>query len=170
MDIKAMTSIPDINAMTPETFADAFGDVAEHSPWVAEQAAAERPFASREDMIAAFANAVRQAPQEAQLALLRAHPDLAGKAKLTDDSAREQNRAGLDRLTAEEMADFTRLNAAYKATFGFPFIFAVKGADKEQILAAFTERIGNPREEELKAAIEQVCNILRFRIEDRISE
>jgi 2-oxo-4-hydroxy-4-carboxy-5-ureidoimidazoline decarboxylase len=164
-----MMALAEVNALAPAAFLAAFGDVAEHSPWVAEGAAAMRPFVSRERMIEAFAAAVETAPRERRLALIRAHPDLATRAKLTDDSTREQKGAGLDTLTASEFARFTALNDSYKAKFGFPFIFAVKGATKQQILASFAERVSKDVEEEFAAAIAQVCRIFRFRIEDRVA-
>jgi 2-oxo-4-hydroxy-4-carboxy-5-ureidoimidazoline decarboxylase len=164
-----MTTLAEVNAMPLDAFIAAYGDVAEHSPWVARQAAARRPFARRDDMIAAFEEAVREAPREAGLALIRAHPDLATKARLTEDSTREQAGAGLASLTAEEFARFTGLNTRYKKRFGFPFIFAVKGATKHQILASFEERVGRTPEQEFATALTQVCRIFRFRIEDRVS-
>ena len=103
------------------------------------------------------------------MALVRAHPDLATKAKLTSDSCREQVGAGLDALTEAEFARFNHLNELYKAKFDFPFIFAVKGATKAQILESFSERISNTQEDEFALAIEQICRIFRFRIEDRVS-
>lgn len=165
-----MMSLDQVNVMSHADFMAAFGDVAEHSPWVAEAAAAERPFADRREMVAAFASAMQSAPQTAKLALLRAHPDLAGRAKLTDDSSREQDGAGLNALTGDEFDRFTRLNEAYKAKFEFPFIFAVKGADKVQILEAFGERLENSSDTEFHTACAQVCRIFRFRIEDRVSK
>lgn len=164
-----MMSLAAVNAMSVADFVAAFGDVAEHSPWVAREAAKARPYASREALIEAFAAATMNAGNDVQLALLRAHPDLATRAKLTDDSSREQKGAGLDALTADEFRRFTELNDAYKARFGFPFIFAVKGATKQQILASFEERIGKAKEEEFKQALAQVCRIFRLRIEDRVS-
>lgn len=164
-----MTMLADINAMPLAAFVAAFGDVAEHSPWVAEGAWRQRPFASRDDVIGAFEKAMRAAPEAARLALIRAHPDLATKAKLTTDSTSEQAGAGLDRLTADEFAHFTQLNDAYKARFGFPFIFAVKGATKTQILNAFETRIGNSPEVEFDTALAQIARIFRFRLEDRIT-
>ena len=155
-----------------------FGDVAEHSPWVAERAAAARPFASREAVVGAFVAAVRDASSESQLALIRAHPDLADRAAVADDapagsiaaeSRREQAGAGLDRLTPDEFARFAELNARYRARFGFPFIFAVKGANKHTILAAFEERIGNDAATERATALANVERIFRFRIEERIA-
>jgi 2-oxo-4-hydroxy-4-carboxy-5-ureidoimidazoline decarboxylase len=164
-----MKSLLDVNDMSVADFVAAFGDVAEHSAWVAKQAAIARPFANREAMIEAFAAATMKAGNDAQLALIRAHPDLATRARLTDDSGREQKGAGLDTLTADEFRRFTELNGAYKARFGFPFIFAVKGATKDQILAGFRERVGKSKDEEFKTALAQVCRIFRFRIEDRVS-
>lgn len=164
-----MMPLAGVNAMSDADFVAAFGDVAEHSPWVAREAAKARPYASRETMIETFAYATMTASHDAQLALLRAHPDLAARAGLTGDSSREQKGAGLDALTEDEFARFTQLNDAYKASFGFPFIFAVKGATKRQILAGFEERVGRDKREEFGAALAQVCRIFRLRIEERVS-
>lgn len=162
-----MITLAQINAMTVEQFTAAFGDVAEHSPWVATHAAAIRPYVNRAALIAGFAAALRAASQTEQLAVIRAHPDLATKAKLTDDSNREQQGAGLGSLTTEEFNRFTVLNTAYKSRFGFPFIFAVKGATKHDILASFENRISNSPEAEFAMAITQVLRIFQFRLEDR---
>jgi 2-oxo-4-hydroxy-4-carboxy-5-ureidoimidazoline decarboxylase len=161
--------LSEINGMATEDFVTAFGDVAEHSTWVAQQAAAARPFASRDAMVAAFANALYGATHEMQLSLIRAHPDLATRTKLTTDSTREQAGAGLDTLTPAEFARFTELNDLHKKRFDFPFIFAVKGATKHQILAGFMERIDHPVEREFAITLEQICRIFRFRIEDRVA-
>ena len=175
-------TIAAVNALDAAAFTARFGDVAERSPWVAERAAGARPFADRAAMVAAFADAVREAPSAAQLALLRAHPDLADRAAvaagagevegpdgIAAESRKEQAGAGLDRLTPQEYARFGALNARYRARFGFPFIFAVKGADKGMILTAFEERIGNGAAAERAAALANVERILRFRIEDRVA-
>lgn len=166
-------SIDDLNRMAAAEFTAAFGDVAEHSPWVAERAAGARPFADRDAVAQAFAAALRGATRDERLAVLRAHPDLAGRAAvsgdLTEHSRREQAGAGLDRLTPQEFERFTVLNAAYKERFGIPFIFAVKGATAAMILAAFEERSANGREAELDNATDNVCRIMRFRIEDRVA-
>ena len=168
-----LLSIDAVNALDAATFAGRFGDVAERSPWVAETAFAARPFADREALVAAFTGAVRAAPREARLALLRAHPDLAGRAAVAgaveEESRREQAGAGLDRLTPAEFARFGDLNARYRERFGFPFIFAVKGAGKDAILAAFEDRIGNDAETERATALAHVERIFRFRIEDRVA-
>ena len=149
--------------------ASAFADIAEHSSWVAEVAFKRAPFKSREDMIQHFAAAVMAANRPAQLALLNAHPDLATRAKLTDDSTKEQMGAGLDSLSVAEFAHFTKLNYDYKVKNGFPFIFAVKGATKSQILAGFETRIKNDTAKEFETALEQVNHIIRFRLEERVA-
>ncbi|MCX7344875.1 MAG: 2-oxo-4-hydroxy-4-carboxy-5-ureidoimidazoline decarboxylase [Alphaproteobacteria bacterium] len=164
-----MMTIADVNALAPVDFVARFGDVAEHSPWVAREAFAQRPFEERVAVVEAFATALKSANPDAQRALIRAHPDLATKARLTEDSSREQAGAGLAALSEEELASFTTLNAAYKSKFGFPFIFAVKGATKQMILAAFEERISHSPEAEFATAIAQICRIFRFRIEDRVA-
>lgn len=158
-----------INAMPRDDFIAAFGDVAEHSPWVAERAAAARPFANRTAMIDAFAAAMRAAGHKEQLALIRAHPDLATRARLTKDSSNEQKGAGLDTLNPVEWARFIDLNAQYKKRFGFPFILAVKGATKERILASFEARIGADPKDEFEMALTQIARIIRFRLEDRVA-
>ena len=169
-----LLSIDDLNRMTVSDFTARFGDVAEHSPWVAERAAAARPFSDRGAVADAFAAALRSAAMDEQLAVLRAHPDLAGRAAvrgdLTEDSRREQAGAGLDRLTPEEFERFTALNTDYRERFGIPFIFAVKGARAAMILSAFEERLANGQEVEVGNALDNVCRIMRFRIEDRVAE
>ncbi len=162
-----------VNLMDTGAFVATFADIAEHSAWVAEDAASRRPFATRDAMIAAFQAAIGEAGVDRQHELLRAHPDLAGRAavagELTEDSTREQAGAGLDSLTREEFERFTALNQAYRNRNGIPFIFAVRGATKHDILAAFDERLANAPEQELVTALEQVCRIVRFRLEDRVA-
>jgi 2-oxo-4-hydroxy-4-carboxy-5-ureidoimidazoline decarboxylase len=161
-----------INDMSQADFVAHFGDVAEHSPWVAEEAAAARPFLSRDDMIAAFVAAIDRAGEPRQRALLLAHPDLAGRAAiagvLTEDSRREQAGAGLDRLTPDEFARFTEMNEAYRRRNRIPFIFAVRGATKHDVFAAFEARRANSPEAEFGIALGQVARIVRFRLEDRV--
>ena len=161
-----------VNDLSPSEFVATFGHVAEHSPWVAEAAATERPFASRDAMTNAFATAIETADRSRQRTLLLAHPDLAGRAaiagNLTDDSRKEQSGAGLDRLTPEEFARFTELNEAYRRRHQIPFILAVRGATKDQIMSACAERMRNAPEEEFQTALRQVARIVRFRLEDRI--
>ncbi|APE30262.1 OHCU decarboxylase [Halomonas aestuarii] len=155
-------------------FVERFGDIYEHSPWVAELAW-QRGLSADQDtprgLAAAMGAVLREASPERQLEVIRAHPDLAGKAaiagELTDDSTWEQAGAGLDQCTAEEMARFERLNDAYKAKFGFPFVMAVRGSDRHAILAAFEERLPNDPTDERRTAIEQINRIAAFRLEDR---
>lgn len=164
--------LAEINDLSPARFVARFGDVAEHSPWVAEKAAKARPFLSRDDMIAAFVAAMETAGEKDRRALLAAHPDLAGRAAiagdLTEDSRREQAGAGLDQLTPDEFARFTAMNAAYRERNGIPFIFAVRGATKHDILAGFEARKDNPPDVEFRTALAQVARIIRFRLEDRV--
>jgi 2-oxo-4-hydroxy-4-carboxy-5-ureidoimidazoline decarboxylase len=165
--------LAEINRLSRADFLARFGDIAEHSPWVAEIAEKARPYGDRASMIAAFQAAVEAAGPQAQRELLLAHPDLAGRAAitgdLTADSRREQAGAGLDRLTREEFARFTAMNAEYRQRHGIPFIFAVRGATKHDILAGFAERLGNDPETEFRTALEQVQRIIRFRLEDRVA-
>lgn len=149
-----------------------FGGVFEHSPFIAERAldagAIPEPLTAQ-GVHAALTAAFRAASREEQLGVLTAHPDLAGRlaiaGELTEDSRKEQAGAGLDRLTAEEHARFTALNAAYMEKFGFPFIIAVKGLMKEDILAAFERRIDNTAEQEFETAKAQVERIALLRLQ-----
>ncbi len=165
--------LADINAMTRADFVATFADVAEHSPWVAEAAYSHTPFESAADLIEAFEAGMRGADRDLQLSLIRAHPDLAGKAAragtMAEASKSEQAGAGLDTLSDEEFERFTALNDAYKAKFGFPFIFAVKGATKHMILGAFEERLENDAAKEFETALTQIARIFRFRLEDLVS-
>lgn len=150
-----------------------FADVAEHSPWVARGALDRRPFADRNAMIAAFTDVIRNAPVEMQTDLLLAHPDLAGRAalagELSDHSSREQAGAGLDSLTPDEFEKFTTLNREYRRKFEIPFIIAVRGATKNDIIAGFEARVTGTYEDEFRIALEQVARIIRFRLEDRVA-
>lgn len=164
-----MITLAAANRMTPGDFIKAFGEIAEHSPWVAETASKTRPYKTRDSMIEAFKAAVLNGNEGEQLALIRAHPDLATRATLSKDSTNEQKGAGLDTLSVTELKRFNEFNDHYRAKFGFPFIFAVKGANKHQILGAFEQRINNSSRTEFKTAIEQVCRIIKFRLEASIT-
>jgi 2-oxo-4-hydroxy-4-carboxy-5-ureidoimidazoline decarboxylase len=164
-----MTTLWEINRISPAAFTTALGGIFEHSPWVAERASVARPFVSIGMLHDAMMAAVRAAPRDMQLALIRAHPELAGKAailgKLTADSTLEQTRAGLNQCSADELARLTALNAAYTARFGFPFILAVKGLDRAGILREFARRIERDRDEELAEALAQIALITRHRLD-----
>jgi 2-oxo-4-hydroxy-4-carboxy-5-ureidoimidazoline decarboxylase len=158
-----------LNGMSADDFRRALGAVFEHSPWVAERAWPARPFLTRDALHTAMAAAVRQASREEQLALLRAHPDLGGRAAragaMTEASVAEQSSAGLDRLSNEEYERFERLNTAYRLKFGFPFVIAVRHHDKRAILDAFGERLRHTVEQELKVALAQVFDIAHLRLD-----
>lgn len=139
----------------------------EHSPWVEERADAR---ACSGDRLADLLAVLHEASADEQLALIRAHPELAGKAAidrtLTDASAAEQASAGLDRLTPQEFERFHALNAAYRDRFGFPFIICVRLTDKAGILAAMERRLDNGRDAEVATALEQIGEIVRLRLEE----
>lgn len=161
-----------VNALSEEAFVDRFGFLFEHSPWIVARAAQLRPFAGVEAMHAALMAVVAAAGDDAQLALLRAHPQLADKVAiaegLTRESAAEQAAAGLDRLTPEEFQIFHARNAAYFERFGFPFIVCVRLTDKAGILAAMAERVTHTPEAERAAALAEVAKIVRLRLEDTL--
>lgn len=156
--------------MNRKQFIDCFGGVYEHSAWVAEQVfdRGKPDVSDLEALTKALRHEVDGADDAQKLALLRAHPDLAGKAavsgELTAASTSEQAGAGLDQCNAEEFARFQSMNDAYTTRFDFPFIMAVKGANRHLILAAFEERLNNSRETEFKTALEQVHRIAEFRL------
>jgi OHCU decarboxylase len=148
-------------------FVQRYGDLFEHSPWVAEAAYDQGPFERREDLLASLTAAMYAAPRERQLDLIRAHPDLAGKAKLTTDSASEQRSAGLDQLTPEEYERFNRVNSAYRERFGFPFVICAREHDKESILASAEARLQNDPEQEVGNSLAEIAKIAALRLEDR---
>jgi len=155
-----------INSLTKEQFIAELGGIFEHSPWVAERAWPSRPFGSIEKLSACMNSAVSAASHEEQLALLRAHPDLGTRAQVSPSSAAEQAGAGLDRLTQDEHEKLLQLNEAYKLKFAFPFLYAVKGSTKHQILEALETRLASTPEAEFRTALEQVFRIARFRLEE----
>lgn len=162
-------TLSELNRMDQAQFVAELGGVFEHSPWVAERAFAERPFPSVGALHAAMVAVVARAHRGEQLALLRAHPELAGKAairgELTADSNKEQSGAGLTQCSAEEFATLTELNRRYNAKFGFPFILAVKGYDRAGILREFARRVESDRDTELAECLAQVNKITRFRLD-----
>lgn len=166
--------LSDINSMSEESFVSTLGGIFEHSPWVAEAVAGQRPFASVQALHDAMVHAVSLADDEHKLALLRAHPDLAGKlaraGSLTSSSRSEQKGAGLDQLSEDEYTRFDAINRAYREKFGIPFIIAVKGHDRLSILAAFETRVENDFETEKRTALAQVARIARFRLETLITD
>lgn len=166
-----MPSLASLNVLSPAAFVAALADIFEGSPWVAEGAVPARPFASVDELHRALCAVVAAAGPEAQLALIRAHPDLAGRAaragELTAASSAEQAGAGLGSLSEEEYGHFHELNDRYRARFDFPFILAVKGHSKASVLAAFEARLPNTPDAERAAALEEIYRIARFRLEAR---
>jgi 2-oxo-4-hydroxy-4-carboxy-5-ureidoimidazoline decarboxylase len=157
-----------INAMDRAAFVVKFGGIFEKSPWVAEEAWERRPFASLDEMHAAMVTVAKTAPASRQLALLQAHPDLAGKeaqaGTMTASSVAEQAGAGLNALPAPEFAELSNLNAAYKAKFGFPFIIAVRMYTKEGIFFEFKRRLQNDTQTEFANDLQNVYIITRLRL------
>ncbi len=166
-------SLDSLNAASGADFTAALADIYEHSPWVAQQATARRPFATLAGLHDAMVTAVRAAPAEARLALIKAHPDLAGKAaragNLTADSTNEQASVGLDRLTDEEFARFHRLNDAYQAKFGIPFIVCVRRHTKDSILREFERRTTHGSEGEMEIALGEIFRIAALRLDARVT-
>ena len=167
-------TLRELNAMDQDAFVATIGHVFERSPWIAAEAWERRPFASVDQLHEALAAVMWDATPEQQLTLIRAHPDLAGKAaiagELTADSTREQASAGLDRLTPEEYARFTRLNTTYREQFGFPFIICVREHTKASILAAFEERLAHGQQQERETALSEIAKIVRLRLRDAVSD
>ena len=158
----------ELNAASKKDFLEAVGWVYEDSPWVAERAWERRPFGSRAELHASMHDVLNAAPFDEKLALLRAHPDLGVRAKISPASTGEQARAGLDRLTPDEYATLLRLNIEYRSRFGFPFLFAVKGATKSAIFESLAARVGNSYDVEFAEALRQVDRIAGFRLETLI--
>jgi 2-oxo-4-hydroxy-4-carboxy-5-ureidoimidazoline decarboxylase len=162
-------TLAELNQMDNSAFVGALGGIFEHSPWVAERAFSNRPFASVGALHAAMMGVVTRASEHEKLALLRAHPELAGKAavrgELTVDSAKEQSSAGLSQCSPEEFALLTDLNRRYNVKFGFPFILAVKGLDRAGILREFARRVEQDRADEFAECLAQIARITRFRLE-----
>ena len=160
------------STLSRKAFVQAFADIYEHSPWVAEKAfdlGQGADLDEVESLHQRMSDIFLSADHASQLALINAHPDLAGKAavqgQLTEASTNEQAGAGIHQCSNEEFQRFTELNEAYKAKFKFPFIMAVKGSNRHQILAAFEERIHNPVDTEFQCALAEINKIALFRLQ-----
>ena len=171
-----MTTLAELNAADSTHFVDLLEGTYEHSPWIAEQAWAKRPFHSLAHLKLALVQAVREAGRAPQLALIRAHPELAGKAMvsktLTAESTNEQKKAGLTDCTPDEFARIQRLNSDYNSKFGFPFILAVRGPrgmglNKAEIIATFERRLGNHPDFELAECLRNIHRIAEIRLNDK---
>jgi 2-oxo-4-hydroxy-4-carboxy-5-ureidoimidazoline decarboxylase len=165
--------MPLMRPSTHDQFVARYGGVYEASPWVAEAVFDDwyaRKLNTVERMAAAMRAVVDAAPADRKLALIRAHPELASRTRMAEASVREQSGAGLDQCSPEEFDAFRRLNAAYDARFGHPFIVAVKGMSRAEILSAFEARLLNAPDVEAAAAIAEIHRIARFRLEDLMGE
>jgi 2-oxo-4-hydroxy-4-carboxy-5-ureidoimidazoline decarboxylase len=165
-------TLAELSTASQATFVQALDGIYEHSPWVAERAWSARPFATLEALSAALSAAVAAADRGTQLALIRAHPELVGRAavggELTELSRQEQEGVGLDRCSPEEFVRLTSLNQAYQAKFGFPFIIAVAGHTRASIIEALERRLHNSADEEFRESLRQIERIAAIRLRDRI--
>ena len=168
-----MTSIAALNAADRATFVAAIGFAFEHSPWIAEAAWEQRPFENADALFRAMAEVVAHATEAAQVSLIAAHPDLAGRVaregRLTAASHREQSAAGLDRLAPEEIARFDEANTTYRSRFGFPFVICAREHDSASALAALERRARNDRETEIAIALSEIAKIARLRLLEAVS-
>jgi 2-oxo-4-hydroxy-4-carboxy-5-ureidoimidazoline decarboxylase len=163
-----MPKLVELNALEAAEFTRIVGPVFEHSPWVAARTAAQRPFASRENLHAALVATVSKATDDEKLALIRAHPDLIGDAHLTAASQAEQASAGLQDASAEEAKQFRELNRQYRERFGFPFVICARLNKKDAIAAAFPLRLRNSREQEMETALQEIYKIAELRLQDLV--
>lgn len=161
-------SLTQLNQMSQDEFIAVLGSVFEHTPSIAEKTWFERPFSDLSELHQAMVKVVQEMNADEQLALICAHPDLGTKAKMADASVQEQAGVGLDELSLEEFDRFLRLNQVYRDRFGFPFIIAVKDHTKESILDAFEERTNHSLEAEKQQALNEICQIARFRLDEMI--
>ena len=165
-------TLSDLNICSKDDFVAALANVFEYSPWIAEQAALTRPFAGVRQLFDAMKATVDRAPSEQRLALIKAHPDLADKtqraAGLTAESSAEQNSVGLDRLSDAEYEAFERVNNAYRAKFGFPYIVCVRRHTKDSILRDFERRLPNDAKTETQKSIEEICRIAALRVDQLV--
>jgi len=155
-----------------QAFTDYLSGIYEHSPWIPQRTWPHGPFADRQALADALARTLDAASDSEKLSLIRAHPELAGKVarrgELSDDSSREQSSAGLDQCSAEEFAEIHRLNREYAEKYGFPFIVAVKGLSRSDIIAAMKRRLDRHRSDEIGEALAQIKRIASFRLADRV--
>jgi len=165
-------SLSDLNDAAKADFVAALANVVEYSPWIAEQLADKRPFAGINQLHTALMAVIQGADPDVQLALIRAHPDLASKTRraagLTAESTNEQNSAGLDRLSDAEYAAFERVNNAYRAKFGFPYIVCVRRHTRDSVLRDFEARLRNIAKTETRRAIEEIGRISALRLDQLV--
>ena len=159
-------SLAAVNALEPAEFVRVVGPVFEGSPWIAQAVAGKRPFGEVGKLWGEMCAVVRGASEEEQIALIRAHPDLVGRAVLTAESRGEQAAAGLTNLAPEEVTLFEKYNAEYWQRFGFPFVICARLNKKDAILAVFPVRLRHTADQERAAALEEIYKIARLRLDD----
>ena len=163
-----MNSINKVNNLNKSDFISIFGNVFEKTEWIAEKAYNSKPYNNFEELFSKMMEIFESSKKENHLEIFNAHPDLAIEKKLTDDSKKEQNSANLNQCSEEEFKEFKELNKRYKKKFGFPFIIAVKGKNRQEILVNFRKRIINTIDLELEEAKQQVKKIATFRLREII--
>jgi len=167
-------SLTSLNQFNREQFIESLGSIFEHSPWVADLVYENRPFDSKVRLHQTMVEAVKQSPELQRMALICNHPELAGKeadeGTLTEDSQKEQSRAGLDQCTAAELTQLKSLNNSYLEKFDFPFVIAVTGLDKSQIIAAIELRLKNSAGDEFDTSINEIAKIGMIRLNALIDE
>jgi len=165
-------TLSEVNLWDQPTFVRIIGPVFEHSSWIAERTWPKRPFGSLSALHQSLCETVTAATEQEKLDLIRAHPDLVGRAALagtlTPPSAKEQATAGLDRLTPKEISTFERFNQAYREKFGFPFVICARLNKKNAILEGFRQRLNHSEPEEIHAAIDEIFKIADFRLRDLV--
>ena len=169
-----LRTLSEINRLDQRQFVEILGPLFEHSPWIAERTWSARPFADRASLHRTLCETVAHANEAEKLSLLRAHPDLVGRAALagtlTASSTKEQASAGLDNLTTQEIAQFQQYNRDYQEKFDFPFIICARLNKKEAILAGFVSRLQNSHAQELETALGEVSKIAWLRLCDVVAE
>ena len=163
-----MNLLDKVNNLNKTDFMSTFGNVFEKTDWIAEKAYDRKPFDNLDQLFSTMIKIFENSKKENHLKILKAHPDLAIEKKLTEDSKKEQNNASLNQCSDQEFREFIKLNIEYKKKFGFPFIIAVKGKKKEEILDNFRQRIANNINSEFEEAKEQVKKIASFRMNEII--
>jgi OHCU decarboxylase len=163
-----MNSIDKINKLSKSDFISIFGNVFEKTEWIAQKSHDSKPYKNFEELFLKMVEIFENSNKEIHIKILNAHPDLAIEKKLTNDSKNEQKNASLNQCTNEEFIEFKKLNEEYKKKFGFPFIVAVKGKNKEEILNSFRQRITNNINSEFEEAKKQVKKIASLRLSEII--
>lgn len=168
----SQVKLADLNTCSKDDFVAALANIFEYSPWIAEQGAGARPFSGVSALFQAMKAAIDRAPSDLRFALIKAHPDLANKtqraAGLTAESTAEQNSVGLDRLSDAEYEAFERVNNAYRAKFGFPYIVCARRQTKDSILRDFARRLPNDASTEMQASLAEICRIAALRLDQQV--